>query len=93
MNSQLYLNLLFSVKEIDGAGGGLPERLDPLAGDYRVQDIDLQARLRQMAAIKERIESLTDRLNAPDFSDQFNKVNIFLSTVHLYLSLKDSVVN
>jgi hypothetical protein len=56
----------------------LPERLDPLTGDYRVQDIDLQARLRQMAAIKEKIDALSDRLNAPDFSDQFNKVPVIV---------------
>jgi hypothetical protein len=38
-----------------------------------VQDIDLQARLRQLAAFKERIDGLACCL-APDFTDQFNKV-------------------
>jgi hypothetical protein len=39
---------VLSVKELDGAAGSLPERLDPLIGDSREQDIDLQARLCQL---------------------------------------------
>ena len=71
----LFLKTLIVLQEVDTAAGGLPDRLDPLRGDYRVQDIDLQARLRQLSALKERIDtSLGDRLAAPDFSDQFNKV-------------------
>ncbi len=64
---------LFLFQESESGGGELPELLDSLRGDFRVQDIDLQARLRQLAALKERIDGLACSL-APDFTDQFNKV-------------------
>jgi len=65
------------IKEIDAASGGFPELLDPLR-DFRVQGIDLQARLRQLAGLQERIDGLTCCM-APDFTDQFNKVYSVMS--------------
>ncbi len=40
-----------------------------------MQDIDLQARLRQLAGLKDQIGGLGCAL-APDFTDQFNKVSL-----------------
>jgi hypothetical protein len=83
----------FLLQESESGGGELPELLDPLRGDFRVQDIDLQARLRQLAALKERIDGLACCL-APDFTDQFNKVpgrtRICLSLIQVWDADPDS---